>query len=83
MYTVKFSCKATQSQLFLSCKKIQSHGWRLSSMQNCVAVLQSNNNPYAGLEGRGTRCEAMERKRNPGKPVKNGLFGRISKKITW
>ena len=29
---------------------------------------------YAGLEGRQSRSAGMERKRNPGKPVKNGLL---------
>ena len=73
------------------CKAISSQGGRLSSMQNCVAILQSikkfmdgffDGKSYAGLEGRGALPQGNGAgRRNPAKPVAKGLFGRIRGRV--
>ena len=48
--------------LFLTCKPVQSHGGRLSSVQNCIGNLRGIGGAAAG------GCEAMEGVGAPGTP---------------
>ena len=41
--------KAGSGNVFLSCQQIKSHGWRLSSVQNCEAILQSQKKSKEGF----------------------------------